>query len=49
MGGRPVVIVDDVITTGATVKAVTKALQKAGVDRIDVLSFARVSAGTDLS
>lgn len=49
LGGRPVVIVDDVITTGATVKAVTKALQKAGVDRIDVLSFARVSAGTDLS
>lgn len=47
--GRPVVIVDDVITTGSTVKAVTRALQRAGVDRIDVLSFARVTVGADLS
>lgn len=47
--GRPVVIVDDVITTGSTVKAVTRALQKAGVERIDVLSFARVTVGGDLS
>ena len=47
--GRPVVIVDDVITTGSTVKAVTKALQKAGVERIDVLSFARVTVAGDLS
>lgn len=47
--GRPVVIVDDVITTGSTVNAVTKALQKAGVERIDVVSFARVSVAGDLS
>ncbi|RYE88712.1 MAG: ComF family protein [Hyphomicrobiales bacterium] len=47
--GRPVVIVDDVITTGSTVKAVTRALQKAGVERIDVLSFARVTVAGDLS
>jgi ComF family protein len=46
--GRPVVIVDDVITTGSTVKAVTRALQKAGVERIDVLSFARVTVGADV-
>jgi len=44
-----VVIVDDVITTGSTVKAMTKALQKAGVERIDVLSFARVTVAGDLS
>lgn len=49
LGGRPVVVVDDVITTGATVRAVTKALQKAGVAQVDVLSFARVGVGTDLS
>lgn len=47
--GRRVVIVDDVITTGSTVKAVTRALQRAGVERIDVLSFARVTVSGDLS
>lgn len=43
--GRPVVIVDDVITTGSTVKAVTRALRKAGIERVDVISFARVVPG----
>jgi ComF family protein len=43
--GRPVVIVDDVITTGSTVKAMTRALGKAGIERIDVISFARVVPG----
>ncbi|HTJ58302.1 MAG TPA: ComF family protein [Devosiaceae bacterium] len=43
--GRPVVIVDDVITTGSTINAVTKALQKAGVGAVDVISFARVVPG----
>lgn len=47
--GRGVVIIDDVITTGSTVKAVTRALLKAGVERVDVLSFARVTVGGDLS
>jgi ComF family protein len=50
--GRPVVIVDDVITTGSTIKAVTRALHKAGIERVDVMSFARVvhgyEDGTDL-
>jgi len=43
--GRPVVIVDDVITTGSTIKAVTRVLQRAGVARVDVISFARVVPG----
>jgi ComF family protein len=43
--GRPVAIVDDVITTGSTVKAVTRALHKAGIERVDVISFARVVVG----
>ena len=47
--GRPVVIVDDVMTTGATVKAVTRALQRAGIDNVDVITFARVTALGDLS
>lgn len=46
--GRPVVLVDDVYTTGATVKAVTRALKRGGVERIDVLTFARVVIGGEL-
>lgn len=49
LNGRGVVIVDDVITTGSTVKAVTHALRKAGVRQIDVISFARVVTGQGLS
>jgi len=49
LAGHGVVIVDDVITTGSTVKAVTRALQKAGVRQIDVVSFARVVVGQGLS
>jgi ComF family protein len=46
--GRRVVLVDDVITTGATIKAVTRALGRAGIDRVDVISFARVVISGDL-
>jgi ComF family protein len=45
--GRRVILVDDVITTGATVKAVTKALKSGGAERVDVVSFARVVTGSD--
>ena len=45
--GRRVVIVDDVITTGSTVKAVTLALKRGGVDKIDVIAFARVVVGVE--
>jgi len=48
LGGRRVVIVDDVITTGATVKALTRALQRAGVNQIDVISFSRVVIGAGM-
>ncbi len=41
---RRVIIVDDVITTGATLNEVAQALRKIGVKRIDVISFARVVA-----
>lgn len=46
--GRGVVLVDDVITTGSTVKAITRALKRAGVIKIDVISFARVVTGADV-
>lgn len=49
LGGRRVVLVDDVLTTGATVSAAAKALKRAGVSHVDVLSFARVVFDTDMA
>ena len=45
VAGRRVLVVDDVYTTGATVRAVTRALTRAGAAGIDVLVFARVVRG----
>jgi ComF family protein len=43
--GRRVLLVDDVYTTGATVRASTRALLRAGAKGVDVLVFARVVRG----
>ncbi len=40
--GKAVVVVDDVITTGATVSACATALKRAGAARVDVIAAARV-------
>ncbi|MDQ0510469.1 ComF family protein [Ancylobacter amanitiformis] len=45
--GRRLVLVDDVLTTGATIDACAKALMRAGAQRVDVLVFARVVDGRD--
>jgi len=42
-----VVLIDDVITTGATIAACTKALRQAGAARVDVLALALTNDGVD--
>lgn len=42
IAGRRVILVDDVLTSGATAEAAAHALRKAGAARVDVLVFARV-------
>jgi ComF family protein len=46
--GRRVVLVDDVYTTGATVKAVVRTLLRNGASEVDVLTFARVVSGEEV-
>lgn len=43
--GKRVVLVDDVYTTGSTVRVATKALLRAGAVRVDVVTLARVVKG----
>lgn len=42
--GRHVLLVDDVMTTGATAAACARVLRRAGAARVDVITYARVAA-----
>lgn len=42
--GQAVLLVDDVLTTGATVEACARALTRGGARAVDVVTFARVAA-----
>ncbi|MGL4728475.1 MAG: ComF family protein, partial [Bosea sp. (in: a-proteobacteria)] len=43
--GRRVLLIDDVLTSGATANAVSRALLKGGASAVDMLTFARVVPG----
>jgi ComF family protein len=45
MRGLNVVLIDDVLTSGSTANAASRALLRAGAKRVDVLVFARVVTG----
>ena len=45
IAGRRVLLIDDVFTTGATVRSVSRALRQGGAGAVDVLTFARVLPG----
>jgi len=40
--GRTVVLIDDVLTTGSTANACARVLKRAGAQRVDLISWARV-------
>ncbi len=48
VAGRRIILVDDVLTTGATADACARVLRRAGASEVHVLTFARVVRDTDM-
>lgn len=42
LGGRSIILIDDVFTTGSTANACARVLKRAGAERVDLISWARV-------
>lgn len=49
LNGRTIILIDDVLTTGSTANACARVLKRAGAERVDLVSWARVIRPSDIT